>query len=98
MADYYLVASDEHPTPEEAWEHSEGVVSCEVHADPENLLDEYWYIPVPDGMTDPDTGELVGAQAGYCPECLSDYWMGVKRDAESLALARQEDYLRKRKS
>lgn len=98
MTDYYLSASDNYPTPEEAWEHSEGAVWCEAHADPETLLDEYWFIPVPEGMTDPDNGELVGPQTGYCPECLYDYWDGMRRDSLSVAFARYDDYLRKRKS
>lgn len=84
----YLVATDDCPTPELAWEDSEGWVYCDDHADPDDILEECWFIPVPDG--------LIADNEGQCPGCYEAWADGLRRDCEAEAVARMEHSLRSR--
>jgi hypothetical protein len=95
-ATHYLVAGDEYPTPELAWDNSDGEVYCERHADPDTIMEEFWFIPVPDGMSCPDSGELI-AGSGWCPGCHEDWADSLRRDHEAYAVARHEEDLERRK-
>jgi hypothetical protein len=99
---HYLVACSEYPTAELAWENSEGLAYCkgcvEVEILRQSLREGCYFIPVPHGLRDSETGELIGIEVGQCEVCYEawqtdqvEYWqdLEVERHVEYLDYRRQ---------
>ena len=84
----FLFACPEYPTPDEAWENSEGECLCQYHYETyDNMREEFWLIVAPPRL------HATVEKWGRCLGCHDQYVSGLIEDHYAESRARVEQFM-----